>query len=222
MHLLFDLDGTLTDPFEGITNCIRYALEQHGFEAPAAQNLKWCIGPPLRSSFQQLTTSDNQDLLDNCLKSYRERFTASGLYENRLVDGIVEVLEGLDRQKHTLWVATSKPAVYARRIIAHFGLDQYFLNVYGSELDGTRTNKVELLNHLLQKEQLSPADTLMIGDREHDVYGARNNQLAAIGVLWGYGSHEELTQAGAHALVDTPGELSLLLNNWTFHKPVTP
>lgn len=213
MHFLFDLDGTLTDPFEGITGCIRYALSELGYSPPPREELRWCIGPPLRSSFAKLVGTDDPIHLDMCLAKYRERFSTIGLYENRLIDGMVDVLNSLQGDSHRLWVATSKPSVYARRIIEHFGLAPYFQSIHGSELDGTRTNKVELIAHLLRTEGISPDDAVMIGDREHDVIGAKANGLPAIGVLWGYGSREELLASGADVICETPAELRHLVLN---------
>jgi phosphoglycolate phosphatase len=213
MHFLFDLDGTLTDPFEGITGCIRYALSELGHSPPPREELRWCIGPPLRSSFAKLVGIDDPTHLDMCLAKYRERFSTIGLYENRLIDGMVDVLNSLQGDSRHLWVATSKPSVYARRIIEHFGLAPHFRSVHGSELDGTRTNKVELIAHLLRTEGISPSDAVMIGDREHDVIGAKANGVHAIGVLWGYGSREELVASAVDEICETPTDLQHLLRN---------
>ncbi|MBA4029691.1 MAG: HAD family hydrolase [Planctomyces sp.] len=214
MHFLFDLDGTLTNPFQGITGCIQYALSELGHSPPPREELRWCIGPPLRSSFAEILSTNDPGHLDECLAKYRERFSTIGLYENRLIDGMVDVLNSLQGERRHLWVATSKPSVYARRIIEHFGLAPYFQSIHGSELDGTRTNKVELIAHLLRTEGISPSDAVMIGDREHDVIGAKANGLPVIGVLWGYGSHEELVASGADEICETPAELRHLLQGW--------
>lgn len=207
MNLLFDLDGTLTDPFDGIINCIMYALNQLGRKLPPRANLRWCIGPPLRDSFAKLLASDEEALIEKAVGLYRKRFSSVGLFENQVYDGIPEVLESLKENSHTLYVATSKPTVFAERIIDHFGLQRYFKNIYGSELDGTRGDKTSLISHILQTELLASSEVAMIGDREHDMIGAKQNGISAFGVLWGYGMKDELKKSGARVLLKTPQEL---------------
>jgi len=209
MNLLFDLDGTLTDPFTGITKCISYALDRLGRKLPSRQSLGWCIGPSLKSSFAKLLASDDDALTEKAVAFYRERFGTVGLFENEVYDGIVEVLEDLQKNGHTLYVATSKPVVYAERIIGHFGLQRYFKRVFGSELDGTRSDKTSLISHILQRELIAPSETSMIGDREHDIIGAKENGIYGFGVLWGYGTKDELENSGARAFFRTPRELAI-------------
>jgi len=204
MNLLFDLDGTITDPFEGITNCIIHALTELGYPAPGADELGWCIGPPLIDSFAILLNSKDEQLAKRALTKYRERFGETGLFENLLYHGVQQVLDDLSRQNYRLFIATSKPRVYAEEIIRHFGLSSYFRKVYGSELDGTRSRKADLIAYILEQEDLPPDNTMMIGDRYHDIIGANANRLASIGVLWGYGSKEELHNSGATICVDSP------------------
>lgn len=204
MHLLFDLDGTLTDPFVGITTCIRHALTALGRPAPPADQLRWCIGPPLKDSLATLLGEAHAHRVDEALAVYRERFGRVGLFENEVYPGIGDALGRLRDRGFELRVATSKPAVFARRIIEHFDLAGYFLAVEGCELDGTRSDKRSLIAHILRQSGIAPSDALMIGDREHDVFGARENGVAAIGVLWGFGSREELEAAGALRCVATP------------------
>ncbi len=206
MHLLFDLDGTLTDPKQGIVACIRYALSRMDIEIAADIKLESYIGPPLRDTFRSLC-GDNGDV-EAAVGFYRERFSTVGLFENQIYDGIPLCLEQLRGRVNTIHLATSKPAVYAERIIQHFGLEKYFDVIYGSELDGRLGDKTELIHHILKREKLDVANTVMIGDRSFDVIGARNNNLRAIGVLWGYGSKAELDQAGAHQTCSHPAELS--------------
>ena len=194
----FDLDGTLTDPKPGITRCIQYALERLGFPVPSEDDLVWCIGPPLHASMKKLVGSD--DLTHRAVKLYRERFRDVGLYENEAYAGIQETLASVAAGGRRLFVATSKPKIYADRIIEHFGLGRHFEQVFGSELDGTRTNKSDLLAYALAETKADAARAVMIGDRSHDVVGARKNGMRAIGVLYGYGSLAELTDAGAHHL----------------------
>jgi phosphoglycolate phosphatase len=204
--IYFDLDGTLTDPKPGITRSIQYALKQlEHHTIPTEDELTWCIGPPLRTSFVTLLGADHS--ADRAVALYRERFADVGLYENGVYDGIGEVLTALCASGHRLFVATSKPHVFAERIIDHFGLRGHFERVFGSELDGTRVDKSHLLEYALKQASVNPAKALMIGDRSHDMVGARNNGMKGIGVLYGYGSREELLGAGAHHVCATPGAI---------------
>ncbi len=206
----FDLDGTLTDPKEGILGCIRYALEKLGHPVPADDDeLTWCIGPPLLGSFEKLTGHKAEAV--RAVAAYRERFGDVGLYENAVYPGIREALEALTQAGRPLYVATSKPTVYAARILEHFELSGYFEHVFGSELDGTRADKTDLLAWVLSEAGLEPSTTVMIGDRRHDITGARNNAMGAIGVLYGYGDEAELTGAGAELLCKAPQDLTGVL-----------
>jgi phosphoglycolate phosphatase len=194
--IYFDLDGTLTDPKPGITRSIQYALERLGQHVPGEDELTWCIGPPLHASLKKLTGTD--ELADRALLLYRERFSDVGLFENEAYGGIEETLSTLSATGARMFVATSKPAVYANRIVDHFGLRRYFEVVFGSELDGTRVDKGDLLRYALETAKVDPLSAVMVGDRSHDVVGARKNGMTAIGVLYGYGSETELRDAGAH------------------------
>ena len=204
-----DLDGTLTDPKIGITGCIRYALGKLDIPSPPTDELTQYIGPPLHESFIELT--GNKADADAALAHYRERYGKTGMYENSVYPGIIEAVSSLHAAGHRLFVATSKAAVYAGRIIDHYGFGDYFERVFGSELDGTRADKTDLLAHVLGETGVAPDKTIMIGDRRFDITGARNNGITAVGVLYGYGSHEELTGAGAHHLCATPGEVADLV-----------
>jgi phosphoglycolate phosphatase len=203
--IYFDLDGTLTDPKPGITRSIQYALQKLDHPTiPTEDELTWCIGPPLRSSFVKMLGDRDAD---RAVALYRERFSDIGLYENRVYDGIGDVLTTLRASGHRLFVATSKAHVFADRIIDHFGLRQHFERVFGAELDGTRADKSHLLEHALKEVSVDPAKTLMIGDRSHDMVGAKNNGMKGIGVLYGYGSRDELIEAGAQHVCATPGAI---------------
>ncbi len=210
--IFFDLDGTLTDPKIGITRSIQYALEKLGREVPHQDELTWCIGPPLHASFVKLLGEIH--LADRALLLYRERFGDVGMFENAVYAGIETMLASLADGSRRLFVATSKPHVYASRIIEHFKLGGYFEQVFGSELDGTRVDKTELLQYALLTTGIDPAEALMIGDRSHDIVGARNNGLRALGVLYGYGSKQELMQAGAHGLCAAPPEIPEHARRW--------
>ncbi|SDH17775.1 phosphoglycolate phosphatase [Pseudomonas flavescens] len=190
--LLFDLDGTLTDPREGITRSVQYALAQLDIHEPDLQALEHFIGPPLLQCFMHTYCLSEARAWD-AVNHYRVRFREVGLYENQLFEGVLELLQVLREQGRTLYIATSKPTVFATEIARHFDFGLYFKAIYGSELDGTRTDKVQLIGHLLQQEGLDRADTLMIGDRKHDLIGAHRNGLDAVAVGYGFGSLEELS-----------------------------
>ena len=190
-NVLFDLDGTLTDPREGITRSVQHALARLDIHEPDITALEHFIGPPLLQCFMS-TYQLSEERAWQAVNHYRERFRVTGLYENQVFDGIDALLGQLVEQGRTLYIATSKPTEFAREIARHFGFDRHFKVIYGSELDGTRTDKVELIAHLLQQESLDPADTLMIGDRKHDLIGAHRNGLQAAGVGYGFGSQAEL------------------------------
>ncbi len=200
--IYFDLDGTLTDPKLGITRSIQYALRKLDRRAPPKDELVWCIGSPLRASLKKLLGAD--DLAGKALSLYRERVGDIGIFENEIYPGIEDTLSVLAKSDRRLFVATSKPTIYAERIIDYFKLTVYFERVFGSELDGRRSDKTELLNYALQTTGVDPLQATMIGDRSHDMIGARNNGMTAVGVLYGYGSKEELVAAGAHQVCATP------------------
>jgi phosphoglycolate phosphatase len=201
--IYFDLDGTLTDPKPGITRSIQYALRKLDHHTiPTEDELTWCIGPPLRASLVKILGT--AETADRAVSLYRERFSDIGLYENRVYDGISDVLTTLGQSGRRLFVATSKAHVFAERIIDHFGLRHHFERVFGSELDGTRSDKSHLLEYALRTASVDPSKTLMIGDRSHDMIGARNNGIRGIGVLYGYGSKDELIEAGALHVCATP------------------
>jgi len=203
--IYFDLDGTLTDPKPGITGSIQYALKKLGLAVPSQDELTWCIGPPLHASLKALTGSDL--LADQALLLYRERFSEVGLFENTPYPDIHDTLAAVAETGARMFVATSKPAVYATRIVDHFGMTPYFERVFGSELDGTRVDKRDLLRYALEESKIDAASAIMIGDRSHDVVGARTNGMTAIGVLYGYGSEAELRDAGAHHICAAHPEL---------------
>ena len=204
--LVFDLDGTLTDPLPGIAGCLRYALARLDRPCPDDDALGIFIGPPLRGTFATLLGTTDQPLIEAAIRFYRERFAAVGLFENRVYDGVPQMLDRL-QVVGPLLVATSKMAEYAERIVRHFGLSPYFAGVYGAEPGGLFDDKADLLAHVVRREQLTPERTVMIGDRVFDVVAARANGLPAIGALWGYGSERELREAGAARLCETPEAL---------------
>jgi phosphoglycolate phosphatase len=212
MELLFDLDGTLTDPERGITQCISHALNSVGRPSPPIDVLRRYIGPPLRKTFAELLETEDESAIDAALGCYRDRFVEVGMYENELYGDVPRGLDALRERGHRLWVATSKPEVYARRILGHFELSTLFQNIYGSELSGERADKGALIAHILERERLDPSDVWMIGDRSHDIVGGRANNTRTMGVLWGYGSEEELLSAKPDCVADSISTLIALVD----------
>ena len=202
-YVYIDLDGTLTDPFEGISNCIAHALERLGQKRPEDAELRRFIGPPLLETFGALVGTE---MAPRALGYYRERFSEIGWLENAVYPGICDALEALTSAGHRCFVATSKPRVFAQRIVEHFGLAPYFDDIHGSELDGTRTEKTELLR-FAARQRPERRQSVMIGDRCHDIVGALNNGFRAIGVTWGFGTEDEIRGAGAHCLAAAPEQL---------------
>ncbi len=202
MQLLFDLDGTLSDPGVGITRSIQYALSELGHEPPPAESLFRYIGPPLQDAFAELLGSRSAAAI--AVEHYRERFSKLGMFENRLYDGIETALQVLGENCERMFVVTSKPGVFAEKIVAHFSLQDHFHKVYGASLDGTLSAKADLIACALREQALCADTTVMIGDRCHDVIGARANGVASVGVLWGYGSEQELVASGVQCLCERP------------------
>ena len=212
-YLLFDLDGTLTDPAEGITKCVQYALSYFGQAERRPEELYCYIGPPLPESFETYGGLSREEAL-LAVEKYRERFREKGMFENKVYPGVEKLLWTLRDAGRVLAVATSKPEVFAKEILGHFGLSEYFQEIVGSELDGTRMDKAEVIREAFARLTLEEADkplTAMIGDRKHDIIGARNAGIDCIGVLYGYGDREELTQAGAKQIVASVEELKQAL-----------
>ena len=203
--ILFDLDGTLTNPFVGITTTMQHALRQMGQEPPPSEELRRYIGPPLQATFMEMF--GDEAMAAQALGHYRQRYGEVGKFENELIPGITDVLQKMTDAGHTLFVATSKLESYSIDIIDHFGLTPFFRRVHGSALDGSRADKGELIRHILRTERLDPRHTVMIGDRLHDAHGAASNDVRTIGVLWGFGDRAELEGAGAARIAANPAEL---------------
>lgn len=209
-NILIDLDGTLTDPKVGITTSARYGLEKVGHPISEDTNIDWIIGPPLKASLAKILNVDADDTLaEQALMAYRERFAVTGLYENHVFEDVAETLAELKRRGYRLFLATAKPAVYAKQILEHFNLVQYFTEIYGSELNGDRTNKGELIQYILEQQGMQADQCIMVGDREHDIFGARHNGIESIAVKYGYGSEIELQQAQPKYMIEN---FSHLLN----------
>jgi phosphoglycolate phosphatase len=195
MDILFDLDGTLVDPKPGLIGSIQHALRKLGHAVPPADELLWMIGPPFRVSFPKLLGAG--DRVEEAIAYYRESYFNGAMYDAIVYDGMPDALAALRASGHRLIVATAKPHYYARPIVQHFGLDAHFHAVHGPELDGTNDHKADLIAHILRHEAIDPKAALMIGDRELDVTAAARNGMRAVGVTWGYGSAEELSEVAA-------------------------
>ncbi len=208
--VLFDLDGTLTDPLVGITRCLAHALDTVGLPATDPATLAAHIGPPLVEGFASLGVPPER--INDAIAAYRERFRDVGMFENALIPGIAELLDSLTTAGARLAVATSKPEPFAVEILEHFAIADRFEVIAGASLDNRRRHKDDVIAHAIDGlAHPDPSELVMTGDREHDVFGARAHGVASIGVLWGYGSRGELLDAGADHLADTVADLGALL-----------
>jgi phosphoglycolate phosphatase len=209
-HVLLDLDGTLSDSEPGILNSLRWAFEIEGFPIPTEAEVRSVIGPPFEIGLPSIGIPD--DALERVIDTYRERYAAIGAYENTLYDGVIEMLDALDGAGYSLSVATAKPEVTAHPILDHFDISHRFEVRAGATLTSERRTKAQVIDHALRELGIhadpEPWDhVIMIGDRDHDVLGAMQHHIPCIGVLWGYGSIEELMKAGAVALAESPAEV---------------
>ena len=208
-HIFFDLDGTLTDPAQGITNSFIHALKYYGLEIPSYEELCKLIGPPLPYSFETTFGFPHEKAMEAVTK-YREYFATKGLYENKVYEGIPELLQKLKEKGKHLVVATSKPEEYSIKILEHFNLSKYFDYICGSNMDESRSKKDEVIAYALQRCNINASEkslVLMVGDRLHDIEGAKKNGLKSCGVLFGYGSREELENAGVDYIVTSVNDL---------------
>ncbi|MBQ9849363.1 MAG: HAD family hydrolase [Clostridia bacterium] len=210
-YILFDLDGTLTDPAVGITTSVAYALKKFGIEVDDISSLNHFIGPPLLDSFME-HYGFSEEKAQTAIDYYRERFRVKGLYENVVYDGVENMLEAMKKSGREIILATSKPEPFAKEILRHFGLDKYFLFIAGSNFDGTRTAKAEVIEYALESVGVTDKSAaVMVGDRKHDIIGAQKTGLDSIGVLFGYGSREELEAAGATYIAVTVDDITELI-----------
>ena len=210
-YILLDLDGTVTDSSLGIINSVLYALKQVGIEETDRERLKGFIGPPLNESFMKYYGFSQKDSFD-MVDKYREYYKETGIFENRVYEGIPEFLAAAKQAGCTVILATSKPEVFAKRILAHFDLDRYFDYCVGSLLNGERVNKAEVIRYAMELAGITDVSkAIMIGDREHDVIGAHKCGMQAIGVLFGFGDLDEMKACGADFIAETPAELLQLI-----------
>lgn len=206
-NILFDLDGTLTDPADGITNSVAYALRHYGIEAADRSALCAFIGPPLAYSFNKYYGFDQKQCLE-AIGIYREYFSVKGKFENSVYDGIIPTLQALRNRGFRLFIATSKPQKFALEIAEHFGFEKYFEAIRGIPMNGENISKGQVIGGVLREFSLDVAKTLMVGDRSYDVLGAKENGLSCIGVLYGYGSKSELKDAGADYIIENVNKLT--------------
>ena len=211
--ILFDLDGTLTDPKVGITTCCQYGLRAVGVDVPDLKELEQFIGPPLLPAFQEVYGLDEEQAL-KAIDKFRERFQSVGLYENELLPGVPQMLRTLKEHGKILATASSKPEVVVKRILQYFSIDSWFDEIVGSTMDEKHAGKAEVIGEALRRLGCADADRdsiLMVGDRMHDVEGAAALNIRTVGVTFGYGSRSELEQAGAWRIADTMEELTDIL-----------
>lgn len=209
--ILFELDGTLSDPKEGITKSVQYALQNMDIVETDIDKLECFIGPPLQVSFSEFYDFDEGNT-KKAIDFYRDRFKNEGMFENELYSNIPLLLKWLKEQEFTLVVATSKPTVFAEQILKHFNIAQYFEFIVGSNLDGTRASKTEIIQYILDKYNDHKLDDfIMIGDRKHDIIGANNSGIDSIGVTYGYGSFEEISHSNPTYIVESVEQLKDIL-----------
>lgn len=209
--ILFDLDGTLTDSGEGIMNSVEYALKKYGITVEDREQLRAFVGPPLAAQFSKFCGFSEEEG-HRAVDVYREYYQEKGIFENRVYDGILEVLEELKNRGYQICMATSKPEKYAKLIAEHFDFTKYFDVIAGSLMDGGRVNKNEVIEYVLEQCGVTDREkVLMVGDRCYDIIGAKKAGTYSMGVLFGYGSREELEEAGADLIAETPADIARLL-----------
>lgn len=208
-NILFDLDGTIIDPAEGITGAVRHALSTMGYEIPSREVQELFIGPPLDETFGQYYNMDGEQSAQ-AVRLFREYFSTKGIHQNDLYEGFAHLLPELTHKGYTLYIATSKPTKFARFIIEGFGLSHHFKDIQGSELDGPGKPKAEIIQMVLENNGIHPDTAIMVGDRKHDVIGAQKNGIPCVGVLYGYAPPQELELAGAQHIVDSVESLGKL------------
>jgi len=211
--LLFDLDGTLSDPKEGITKSVQYALYKLNVNEPNLDKLECFIGPPLQVSFSEYY-SFSEEKTKTAIDLYRERFKEKGMFENVLYPNIPSLLTSLKEQGYTLVIATSKPTIFAEEILKYFEIHHYFDCIVGSNLDGTRSSKTEIIQYIQNKyKNYNSSEFIMIGDRKHDIIGANNSGIDSVGVTYGYGSLEEVKSSKPTYIADSVEQLREIISN---------
>ncbi len=210
-YVLFDLDGTLTNPKEGITKCVQHALRHFGIERDC-DDLVSFIGPPLKEQFMKYACLSEEDAIE-AVRIYRERFAPIGLFENQIYDGVIELLDALKKQGKVIALATSKPTIFASQIVEKYGIAPYLDYLSGSELDGTNVEKSAVVRIAMENIGAIPEETVLIGDRMHDAEGAKENGIGCIGVSYGFAAEGELEGAGVKYIADSPDEVLQILSD---------
>jgi phosphoglycolate phosphatase len=210
--LFFDLDGTLADPREGMTKCHQHALARLGRPKPPQSELLQYIGPSLRWAFPRLLATDDPELIEAAVGYYRERYSTVGLFEQEIYPGIPELLHSLHDEDFALYVVTSKPRIFAKRILSHFGLAEYFVEVFGPELDGRFDDKTELIAHIFTQIACPPRQAVMIGDRASDIIAGKTNGTHTLAVTYGFGSIDELASTAPDCICHNPAEIHQALH----------
>ncbi|MBR3294750.1 MAG: HAD hydrolase-like protein [Clostridia bacterium] len=205
-NVFFDLDGTLTDSKEGIIKSAQYAFEKLGLPVPAFEEMYWVMGPPIRTSFRERIHLSEEDAFRG-LRYYQERFGSVGYLENRVYEGVEQMLGELKDLGYRLFITTSKPTFYTNEILKHFGLDRYFTYVSGSDMDGTHGSKAEVVRYVIENFDCEKDETVIVGDRDHDILGGIQNGIHTIGVRYGYASENELEDAGAQYIAESPEDI---------------
>ncbi len=205
-HVLFDLDGCLTDSFEGISKCVKYALGKFGIERKDEAFLRLFVGPPLVYAFQEYAGLNEEDA-KKATAYYRERYKEKGIFENRVYNGVEQLLENIRKSGIKISLCTSKPLPFAKTVLEHFDLDKYFDNIFGATFDTSIAKKVDVITHVLKNIGEEKSNVIMVGDTKHDVSGAHENGIKCIGVTYGYGTKEDLVEENAEFLADNPEEI---------------
>lgn len=214
-HVIFDLDGTITDPMKGIFQSVNHALTTCGIhEIGSHADIPWFVGPPLREGFKRLVGSTDQSLIERLVTAYRERYSTVGLYETVMYQGIEGLLNDLSHDRRKLILGTSKPTTYAERVMTHLKLDHMFDMVVGCELDGRRSSKDEIIRYVIEGYGGPKSDYIMIGDRGLDIIGARSSGIDSVGVLWGYGTASEIAEAGPTFVAKNAGDVKAILSRF--------
>jgi phosphoglycolate phosphatase len=206
-NIFFDLDGTLTDSQEGILKCFIYALNELGRPCAGELKVSDVIGPPLRSAFRKLLDSNDEILIEKAVSLYRERYERACLLENHLYPGILDLISALHANSLKLYVVTTKPKIWADKIVRHFQLDRWFTEVFGTDLNGRFDSKTEHLEFILSHLKLAPGETMIVGDRREDILAGKNNRIRTIGVTFGYGNRQEIVDAAPDYICDSPLEI---------------
>lgn len=227
-NILFDLDGTLTDPKAGITRCIQFSLENLGVPVPRMDQLTWCIGPSLKESFSKLLNTSDDGILEQAISHYRKRFSQTGMFENIAYPEVASSLRKIKGSGFKVFLATAKPRVFAKQILDHFNLSQFFNAIYGSELDGRFSDKGELIEHILRSENLNPKMSLIVGDRSYDIIGGKKNGIMTAAVSYGYGTQKEIDSSEPDIIFGVFSDLLSFLKisdtpnksfQWTANRP---